>query len=140
MKSLRFFAGLLAVVAIFASASFALAQPAPAALQAGSSDAAGVRVVVQPRTNAPVDGKWEFDISMDTHIKPLNDDLVRASVLIDDAGHHHTPLAWQGSPSGGHHRRGVLQFRYQDARPKSIELQIEGVGGGEKRVFQWQLD
>ena len=140
MKSLRFFPVLVAVVAISAAASLPSAQSAPGTLEARSSDAEGVRVVVQPRTNVPVDGRWEFNVSMDTHTKPLSDDLARASVLIDDAGHRLTPLAWQGDPPGGHHRRGVLQFPFADANPKSIELQIEGVGGAEKRVFQWQLN
>ena len=140
MRSLRFFFILLAIGALIGSANLISAESAPPALEARSSDAEGVRVVVQPRTNAPVDGKWEFNVSMNTHTKPLNDDLVRVSVLIDDAGHRLIPLAWQGDPPGGHHRKGVLQFRVEDAKPKSVELQIEGVGGAEKRVFQWQLN
>ena len=140
MRSLRFLPVLLAVVALLTSGSLLSAESAPATLEARSSDAEGVRVVVQPRTNLPVDGRWEFNVSMDTHTKPLNDDLAHASVLIDDAGHRLTPLAWQGDPPGGHHRKGVLQFPFAGGNPKSIELQIEGVGGAEKRVFQWQLN
>ncbi len=140
MRSLGFLSLLLAIGALLTLGSLPSAQSAPGTLEARSSDAGGVRVVVQPRTNLPVDGRWEFNVSMNTHIKPLNDDLVRASVLIDDAGHRLNPLAWQGDPPGGHHRKGVLQFPFQEAKPKSIELQIEGVGGAEKRVFQWQLN
>ncbi len=140
MRSLRLLSVLLAIVALLTFGGLPSAVSASATLEARSSDAEGVRVVVRPRTNAPADGRWEFNVSMDTHTKPLNDDLVRASVLIDDAGHRLSPLAWQGSPPGGHHRKGVLQFPFQEAKPKSIELQIEGVGGAGKRVFQWQLN
>jgi hypothetical protein len=108
-------------------------------LEARTSDADGVRVVVQPQTNAPVGGKWEFKVSMDTHVTPLSADLAKTSVLIDDIGHRLTPIAWQGDPPGGHHRKGVLQFLFDGASPKSVELQIKGIGGGQTRIFQWQL-
>jgi len=139
MRALRFLPILLAIVALTAFANLTSAESAPPTLEARSSDAEGVRVVVQPRTNVPVDGRWEFNVSMDTHTKPLSDDLARASVLIDNAGHRLTPLAWQGGPPGGHHRKGVLQFPFAGGNPKSIELQIKSVEGAEKRVFQWQL-
>jgi hypothetical protein len=111
-----------------------------AALQARGSNAEGVWVVVQPRTDAPASGTWEFEVRMDTHTKPLNDDLVRAAVLVDDSGRRFAPTAWQGDPPGGHHRKGILRFSLNGAKPKSVELQIEGLGGAGKRLFQWQLE
>ncbi len=138
MRPLRFLPVVFAIVAILAGCSPS-AQSA-ATLQVRTSDAEGVRVVVQPRTNAPAEGKWEFDVTMDTHTKPLDDDLVRISVLTDESGRRITPLAWQGDPPGGHHRKGILRFPFEGATPKSVELQINGIGGAAKRVFQWQLE
>jgi hypothetical protein len=138
MKAIPFVPFLLA--ALLTSASLATVRSATASLDARTNDADGVRVVVQPQTNAPVDGKWLFTVSMDTHVKPLTDDLAHAAVLVDDSGHRATPVAWTGDPPGGHHRKGVLQFLFEGASAKSIELQMEGVGGTVKRVFKWQLN
>jgi hypothetical protein len=140
MTSIRLVPVFLAFIALLASASPATVQSAAATLEARTSDADGVRVVVQPQTNAPVDGKWSFTVNMDTHVKPLTDNLMGAAVLVDDAGHRDTPIAWTGDAPGGHHRKGVLQFSFEGASAKTIELQMEGVGGTAKRVFQWQLN
>ncbi len=138
MRLYRFYAILLGALVFVSSANLSASQSAP--LQARSSDVGGVRVVVQPRTNAPVDGKWEFNVIMDTHTKPLTVDLAHASVLVDDTGQRVSPAVWQGDPPGGHHRRGVLQFLFKGAKPKSIEVQINGIEGSEMRAFKWQLN
>ncbi len=138
MRLYRFYAILLGALAFASSANLSASQSAP--LEARSSDVGGVRVVVQPRTNAPVDGKWEFSVIMDTHTKPLTVDLAHASVLVDDSGQRVSSAVWQGDAPGGHHRRGVLQFPFKGAKPKSIEVQINGVGGSEMRAFKWQLN
>jgi hypothetical protein len=136
-----YLAGVVAIAATLTCGSaLSVESTAASALQARSSDAEGVRVVVQPRTAAPSAGTWEFEVRMDTHTKPLNDDLVRAAVLVDDSGRRLAPSAWQGDPSGGHHRKGILRFSFDAEKPKSVELQIEGIGGAGKRVFQWQLE
>lgn len=136
---LRLVAALIGAFAI-ASLSFGAASTATAApLAARTSDAAGVRVVVTPKTLAPGATVWEFEVVMDTHIKLLSEDLVRASVLVDEAGHRITPTAWQGDAPGGHHRKGVLRFSPPAAMPKSVELQIDGVGGAKTRSFRWDL-
>lgn len=86
----------------------AMAQGAGApALAAKSSDAGGVHVVVRPK-NVGTGVTWEFEVRMDTHSKPLNDDLTKAAVLVDGAGHRYKPIAWQGDAPGGYHRKGVL--------------------------------
>lgn len=131
------FVSVLIVTAAFLAAANAVHS---ASLEARTSDANGVRVIVQPQTGAPVGGTWEFKISMDTHVAPLVADLAKTAVLIDDTGHRLTPAAWHGDPPGGHHRKGVLQFQFGDANPKAVELQIEGLGGSQPRIFQWQLN
>jgi len=102
------------------------------------SDAGGVRVTVTPKAMEPGATVWEFALVMDTHTRPLNEDLARAAVLIDDSGREHAALAWQGDPPGGHHRKGILRFPVPAERPKVVELQISGVGGPGKRVFRWE--
>jgi hypothetical protein len=110
------------------------------ALAARSSDEAGVLVVVTPKALGPGVTVWEFNVVMDTHTKPLNDDLAKVAVLADGAGRRSVPVAWQGDPPGGHHRKGVLQFSAPAERPKFVELQINGVGGVAIRKFRWEIE
>jgi hypothetical protein len=76
---------------------------------------------------------------MDTHSKPLNEDLAQAAALVDDDGKRHAPVAWQGDPPGGHHRKGVLKFSAPAALPAAVELRIDGVGGAGAWTFRWEL-
>lgn len=106
--------------------------------EAHTSDASGVRVVVTPRPIAAGD-KWEFEVAMDTHVKPLAEGLAAVSVLVDDNGQRSLPTAWLGDPPGGHHRKGVLQFAAPATPPKSFELQLTNVGGAALRTFRWEM-
>ncbi len=108
------------------------------ALAPVSNDAGGVRVVVKPKAIA-AGSAWEFEVTMDTHTKPLDSDLTKTAVIVDDSGRHYIPLAWQGDPPGGHHRKGVLRFPKPNEPIKSFELQIQGLGGESKRSFQWTI-
>lgn len=128
------------VVALVGMGLAFTSQPSSAGsgLQGRTSDAAGVRVVVTPRSMVGAD-KWEFDVAMDTHVKPLAEDLASAAVLIDDKGERAVPIAWQGDPPGGHHRKGVLQFSAPVNPPKAFELQLINVGGAALRTFRWEL-
>jgi hypothetical protein len=76
---------------------------------------------------------------MDTHTKPLDDDLTKTVALVDDDGRQYTPTSWEGDKPGGHHRKGVLRFPAPGATIKSFELQIEGLGGVSKRVLKWTM-
>jgi hypothetical protein len=80
---------------------------------------------------------WEFDVTMDTHTRPLDVDLAKSAVLVDAGGHQYAPTAWQGDPPGGHHRKGALRFPAPDAKAGAFEVQIENVGVAGKRVFRW---
>jgi hypothetical protein len=127
-----------AAVLMFAS-PFAAAQPAgKAALPAVSNDGGGVKVVVTPKSLAG-GSAWEFEIVMDTHSKPLDDDLTKTAVIVDDGGRRYAPVSWQGDKPGGHHRKGVLRFAAPAEPVKSFELQIQGLGGVSKRVLQWTM-
>jgi hypothetical protein len=106
-----------------------------ASLESRKSNAAGVQVVVTPKPFDKAASSWDFDVVMDTHSKPLNDDLVRASELIAD-GRTYAPLGWQGDKPGGHHRKGVLRFPRPAEPPKVVEVQITGIGGAGVRTFR----
>lgn len=122
---------LLMALAVMPAAAFAAAH-----FEARKSNAAGVQVVVTPKPIAGKSGTWDFEVKMDTHTKPLSDDLVRASELVLD-GRAIAPVAWTGDGPGGHHRKGVLQFPRPAAMPKAMELRIKGIGGAELRTFRW---
>ena len=109
------------------------------AFSARSSDSAGVRMVVTPKALGPGVTVWEFEVVMDTHTKPLDENLAQVTALVDEGGRRYTLVAWQGDPPGGHHRKGVLQFSAPAEMPVSVELQITGVGGAGTRTFRWEL-
>jgi len=98
-----------------------------------------VTVTVMPRTIAPGTSSWDFEVKLETHTQPLDQDMTRVAVLVDAQGKPHAPIAWEGSPAGGHHRRGLLRFRPLAETPATMELRIQGIGGVEARVFRWQL-
>ena len=107
-------------------------------LDARKSDVAGIQVVVTPRPFGQAASNWEFEVVLDTHTKPLNDDLVRASELIAD-GRSYAPVGWQGDQPGGHHRKGTLSFPRPPAMPKVMEVRINGIGGAGVRRFRWDI-
>jgi hypothetical protein len=131
----------LAATLLFATA---LSQAAPSfaapAHVTRTSDEAGVRVIVTPKMMERDAKIWEFEVVLDTHTKPLDDNLVQVAVLVDGTGRRYVPVAWQGDPPGGHHRKGVLQFSAPAEMPKSVELQIKGVGGVATRTFRWEVE
>ncbi len=130
---------LAATMLTFYAVPLAMAQSGGAAkLAAVSNDAGGVRVVITPKT-VTAKSPWEFDVVMDTHTKPLDDDLTKTAVLVVDGGEKYSPLAWQGDKPGGHHRKGVLRFPAPTKEIKAFELQIQGLGAENKRVFQWTM-
>lgn len=126
-------------VAAFCVALAPVTLPAGTPLASRTSDSGGVRVVVTPKAVEPGAAVWEFEVVMDTHTRPLNEDLARAAALVDDSGRQHAPVGWQGDPPGGHHRKGILRFEPAVERSKVIELHITGIGGPDKRVFRWEI-
>ena len=142
MKMSNAFASVLIISAVaFCASSISSTEASSAAMiGARTSDAGGVRVVVTPQPVGPSAIVWEFEVVMDTHSGTLSADLVQAAVLVDDNGRRYMPLAWQGDPPGGHHRKGMLRFPLPAGKPKAVELQITGVGGPDKRIFRWELN
>ena len=120
---------LFGTLPLFAGSSF----------EARSNDTAGVSIEIKPKTIEPSATVWEFDVTMNTHVKPLTEDLTAVSVLVKDNGERVKPIAWRGDKPGGHHRKGVLQFPASADTPTTFELQMAGVGGAELRTFRWEL-
>jgi hypothetical protein len=109
----------------------AFAQTTAAARLAAQVNREGpVQVQVTPRSLAAGAKVWEFDVAFNTHTTPVEGDPAQFYV--------HKALAWNGDPPGGHHRKGVLQFK-PVAGATEIELRINGVGGIATRSFRWQL-
>jgi hypothetical protein len=119
---------------IFAAAPNAIAS---STLPSRTNDQGGVRVVVAPRQQTVNATTWEFDVALDTHTKPLTNDLAAAFSLVDDQGRAIPAKSWTGDPPGGHHRKGVLQFSAPANNPAAFELRLKGVGGVDVRTFRW---
>lgn len=111
---------------------------ASSGLTAQVSNEGNVTVRVTPRNLAPGAPSWDFEVMLETHTQPLEQDLTKVAALIDAQGQPHAPLGWNGDPPGGHHRRGVLQFQPLAGNPAAVELRIQGIGGVD-RTFRWQL-
>ncbi|MBS1248388.1 MAG: hypothetical protein H6R48_1177 [Proteobacteria bacterium] len=120
------------------SGVFAEAQAAEIAASAQTSNQGGVKITVQPRGFPPGAKTWDFAITLETHTQPLDDDLAKAATLLAD-GKPARPRGWEGSPPGGHHRKGVLHFDAITPLPQTVELQIRQTGEASPRIFRWQL-
>jgi hypothetical protein len=98
-----------------------------------------VAVEVRPLEGFPAEDTWVFSISLNTHSVALDGDLMEISVLRDESGQEYVPLAWEGSPPGGHHRNGQLAFEAPSERYGRWELVIRDVAQVPERVFAWEL-
>lgn len=133
----RYAVGLAAVALAAGLQTLAATAAEIAALPARSSSEEMVTVTVAPRQLAGA--SWEFEIVLETHVQPLQDDLTKTAALVDAQGTRHAPVAWRGDGPGGHHRRGVLVFAPIQPRPASLELQILRAGEKAPRSFKWQI-
>ncbi len=115
-----------------------LAVDAPA-YQAQSNNQNSVRVDVRPVQLLP--GRpAKFEIRMNTHSGDLSQNLVAVCTLKDSNGREYRPTSWDGSPPGGHHRSGVLEFPELGDAAQSITLVIREVADVPERVFNWSIE
>lgn len=138
MKSV-IFALIILIIAVIISALFNSTQkkveptslsPSPKIPQFEiKTDASGEVIVDAKRI------KTGFELTITTHSKDLSEDLARVSKLIVDEKEI-LPIKWEGSPPGGHHRKGTLFFEGNFSNAKPIKLIIESIGG-EKKEFEW---
>lgn len=109
-----------------------------AAFETKSSRENGVNVDVTPMEFAP--GKpARFQIRISTHSGDLSQDMVEVSMLRDDKGREYRPVRWEGSPPGGHHRRGVLEFPSFEGTSKKITLIVRDIANVPERLFEWKI-
>jgi hypothetical protein len=110
-----------------------------AAYKTKSNKQNSVRVDVRPVQLLP--GKpAKFEIRMNTHSEDLSQDLVAACTLKDNSGREYNPTSWDGSPPGGHHRSGVLEFSELGEGAESITLVIREVANVPERIFNWSIE
>lgn len=103
------------------------------------SDELGIKITATLQ-KIPKDAKtWDFEVTMETHTHALSSDMEDTSVLIAD-GRQYKPLGWEGSPPGGHHRKGILRFPAVTPKPSLVELQIRLIGDLTPRSFKWRLN
>lgn len=102
------------------------------------NDQNSVTVEVEP-LDIKMDEPVRFRVSFNTHQGDLNFDLTQISLLEDDQGNTIQPLRWEGSPPGGHHRKGILVFPELKAQTKWIKLTVRDVYDVPERVFEWKL-
>lgn len=123
--------------AIVASVFFVGGAIAVAPLPMQTNSQAAVTIKVTPRDlAAPV---WVFDVVFDTHSQALTDDLGKTAALVPDGGVPQAPLKWEADAPGGHHRKGVLQFKSISPMPASIRIQFQRSGESAPRSFRWEL-
>ncbi|MFH0804004.1 MAG: hypothetical protein V1896_00150 [Candidatus Zambryskibacteria bacterium] len=97
-----------------------------------------VTVTVAPLDLSAESTEWKFDVVMNTHSVELDQDMVEATILINNPGKEYKPLRWEGADPGGHHREGVLVFAPIKPYPQHLSLIIKGIGGID-RPFTWIL-
>lgn len=136
---------LLAGVAVaVALQGLAKAEPpgsAPAKPLASQVNTEGqVTVSVTPLALSKAADTWRFEVQLNTHVSPLVQDLSTVALLTDGRGHDEQPIAWQGDPPGGHHRKGVLLFKPISPMPASVTLKIRDIGSVPERSFTWAGD
>ena len=98
-----------------------------------------VRVDVKPVQLVPGQPA-RFEVRMNTHSEPLEEDMVAVSSLKDNTGRVYQATAWQGSEPGGHHRKGVLEFPSLENNTESITLIIRKVAKIPERTFEWSVE
>ncbi len=102
------------------------------------SDQNMVRIDVKP-IQLESGKKAIFQIFLNTHSFDLIYDMKDLSIIQDDEGRQYNALEWIGSPPGGHHRKGILEFPVLKGNPRSIKLIIKDIAGVSERVFKWDL-
>jgi len=134
-SGLKVLVALGATVALAAQAGVASARE----LAQQTSRDRGVTVQVKPIDLSPGAKTWAFEVVFDTHSQELSDDVARVATLAGAGGTQHAPIAWEGDPAGGHHRKGVLRFTPITPPPDAVELRIQRPGEGAPRSFRWAL-
>jgi hypothetical protein len=104
-----------------------------------SSRENSVRVDVTP-VQLTFGQQAKFEIRMNTHSVDLSQNMVAVSTLKDSNGREYLPKSWDGSPPGGHHRSGVLEFPAIEGEPDSVTLIVREISNVPERTFTWKIN
>lgn len=138
MRVLKCFDSLLVLAMFTMLPIFVLASNA-GAYRSITSRMNGVTVDVKPIQFDP--GRpAKFQVRMNTHSVDLGEDMTVVSTLKDDQGREYGPVSWEGSPLGGHHRRGVLTFPALEGDAESVTLIIRNIANVTERIFEWKVE
>lgn len=96
-----------------------------------------VTVAVTPITLRPL-FPASFDVTFETHSVELDFAIENIVRLTDEKGTQYTPH-WQGSPPGGHHRKGTLVFTPDIPKPTTVTLVFRDIAGVPSRTFSWNI-
>lgn len=124
------------IAVAFAGSWIAAAQTN--SLAAKENDEGAVSVSVTPEDVTRTANAWRFAVQFNTHVTPISQDMVAVASL-KGSDSEERPIAWEGDPPGGHHRRGVLVFRPMNPMPSTVTLHIRDIGGIANRTFTWSL-
>lgn len=79
-----------------------------------------------------------FDVAFETHTVDLAFDVIKVASFTDDTGASYTPF-WDGSPPGGHHRKGTLRFIPDLSTATTLTLTFRDIAGIPARTFSWEV-
>jgi hypothetical protein len=125
--------GILLIVAV---TGFFITQAM--AFEARTNNERAVRVDVKP-VQLKTGETAIFELRLNTHSVNLDYDLVQICVLQDGNGKQYNAVKWDGSPRGGHHRSGKLEFPKLEGNPPSVKLIVKNISGVPERIFEWKL-
>lgn len=108
------------------------------AYETKESESGNVTITVTPR-NLTSKMPPQFDVAFETHSVELDFDVSGLAVLTDESGQSFGTAAWDGSPPGGHHRKGTLTFSQSLPAIKTISLTFTNVAGIPTRTFTWEV-
>lgn len=80
-----------------------------------------------------------FELVFDTHSVNLDFDVSKISQLTGDQGGSYGDPSWEGTPAGGHHRRGTLTFSQPVLPEETGAVLILRAISGSDRIFRWEM-
>ncbi|HLE49698.1 MAG TPA: hypothetical protein VI791_00955 [Patescibacteria group bacterium] len=83
--------------------------------------------------------KPQFEIEFNTHSVELDFDISQIASLTDEKLNAYTSSTWEGSPPGGHHRKGILTFSSPLKSTSSVNLILRDISGIAARQFSWTI-
>lgn len=128
-----FFVSVFAVT--FRYKSSAIQTKATKSWETRSDSQAAVTAEATP-TQLVVGKNAKFDLTFDTHSEELDFDVSKITTLTDGRGNIYVDPIWNGSPPGGHHRKGTLTFTKPLIYRGKVILTIASISGA-TRGFIW---